>query len=493
MVQNKTSFLDHLLQISLHFLSLLFAFLLEFILELMKQARFLLPAGACWLLLWFSLAQGQREPKQRVLELLDKGRQEEAREVLLEMVGRQPADQQAQALLGQIAFGRKEYQEAVARFAKAPSILQANPLLLVSFAEALLESNEGDSATRLLQKVPEEDAIAQFESGLLLARHGEYAASERHLMLARGAYPDKSVAAYNLAFVQYLLGEFAECAGTLQDVPQQFKTGDVLNLLGLAFIEMEEFQKAAQILQEAARRHPLDERNYVAIARLSVEGAMPPSMALEFLDRGVTHLPASQVLHIQRGYLRLSQGRYGEAVSDYRKAIELQPDSETARLGLAFVLVEDQRHEEAIALLEDTIRRYPSSAYAHYLLGEMTMTQGVQSGTTEEAESLRLLKRATALEPDFVLAHTSLGKLYLKRNDLGSAIRELETSIRLDPEATPAYYQLSIAYRKAGEREKALGALQQVRRLNREERKLGADRFLYRKLKRGAAQLYAPR
>ena len=121
------------------------------------------------------------------------------------------------------------------------------------------------------------------------------------------------------------------------------------------------------------------------------------------------------------------------------------------------------------------------------------MTQGSRPGTPAEAESLRHLQQAAALKPDFVLARISLGKLYLKRNDLDSAIRELETSIRLDPQATTAYYQLSIAYRKAGEKEKALAALQQVRRLNREERKLGSDRFLYRKLKRGAAQLYTPR
>lgn len=457
----------------------------------MRRARFWLLVGASGWLLSFSLAPAQPPWKQQALELLDEGHDQKARKVLLEVVRQQAGDEEAQALLGQIAFNRKEYEEAAVRFAKAPSVLQVNPLLLVNYAEALLESNAGAYARRVLQKVPEEDAIAQFESGLLLARHREYAASESHLLLAQGAYPDKSVAAYNLALVQYLLGKFAECAATLAKIHNQSSDSDVLNLLGLTYLEMENFQKAAQILQGATRKHPQDERNYVAIARLSIEAATP-LIGLEFLDRGLTYLPASHILRIQRGYLMLSQGRYGEAVSDYQKAIELQPDSEMARLGLAFVLVEAQRHEEAIALLEDTIRRIPSSSYAHYLLGEITMTQGVEPGTPEEAESLRHLQRATTLKPDFVLAHTSLGKLHLKRNDLGSAIRELETSTRLDPEATPAYYQLSIAYRKAGEKEKALEALQQVRRLNREERKLGAARFLFRKLKRGAAQLYAP-
>ncbi len=459
----------------------------------MRRVPFSLFVGAPGWLILLSLALAQPVWKQRALELLDRGRVQEARTLLLERLGRKAEDEEAQALLGQIAFNLKDYREAALRFSKAPSVLQANPLWLVNYAEALLETRQVGAAKRVLQSVAEDHAIAQFETGLLLARFGEYAAGERHLELAQVGYPDKSAAAYNLAFVQYLLGKHTDCANTLENVPQRYKTGDDFNLLALAYLELEEFQKAWRILQQATRDYPGDERNYVAIARLATEAAMSPSVALDFLDRGLAHLPDSHVLHIQRGYLKLSQGRYREAASDYEKAIQLQPNSELARLGLAFVLVESQQHDEATVLLEQTLREDPTNFYAHYLLGDIAMTQGSRPGTPAEARSLKHLQQATALRPDFVLARISLGKLYLKRNDLDSAIRELETSIRLDPQATTAYYQLSIAYRKAGEKEKALEALQQVRRLNREERKLGTDRFLYRKLKRGATQLYTPR
>ena len=459
----------------------------------MRRVPFSLLLGVpVWLIL-LSLALAQPVWKQRALELLDRGRVQEARTLLLETLRRESDDEEAQALLGQIAFNLKDYQEAALRFSEAPSVLQANPLWLVNHAEALLETNQVGTAGRVLESVAEDAAIAQFEAGLLLARFGEYAAGERHLQLAQVGYPDKSAAAYNLAFVQYLLGKHTDCAKTLENIPQRYRTGDDLNLLALAYLELEEFQKAWRILQQATRDHPGDERNYVAIARLAAEAAMSPSVALDFLDRGLAHLPDSHVLHIQRGYLKLSQGRYREAASDYERAIQLQPNSELARLGLAFVLVEAQQHDEATVLLERTLREDPTNFYAHYLLGDILMTQGSRPGTPAEATSLKHLLQATALKPDFVLAHISLGKLYLKRNDLDSAIRELETSIRLDPQATTAYYQLSIAYRKAGERKKALEALQQVRRLNREERKLGTDRFLYRKLKRGATQFTSRR
>ena len=118
------------------------------------------------------------------------------------------------------------------------------------------------------------------------------------------------------------------------------------------------------------------------------------------------------------------------------------------------------------------------------------MIGGARPGEPAEDEALAHLKEAADLEPALAAAHTTLGTLYLKRNDVNAAIRELERATQLDPEATTAYYQLSIAYRKAGERQKAQKCLDRVRLLNEEERKLGTNRFLYQKLKRAPAGVF---
>ena len=460
----------------------------------MRRVPFSLVAGAPGWLILLSLALAQPVWKQRALELLDRGRVQEARTLLLETLGREAGDEEAQALLGQIAFTQKDYPEAALRFSKAPSVLRANPLWLVNYGEALLETRQAGAAKRILEGIADDPRYCPVRSGSPAgAFRGSMPRANATSSLPCWAIPTNPRRPITWRSYNTFWANTLTCANTLENLPQRFKTGDVFNLLALAYLELEEFPKAWRILQQATRDYPTDERNYVAIARLATEAAVSPSVALDFLDRGLAHLPDSHALHIQRAYLKLSQGRYREAASDYEKAIQLQPNSEMARLGLAFVLVENQQHDEATVLLEQTLRKDPANFYAHYLLGDIAMTQGSRPGTPAEARSLRHLRQAAALKPDFVLARISLGKLYLKRNDLDSAIRELETSIRLDPQATTAYYQLSIAYRKAGAKEKALAALQQVRRLNREERKLGTDRFLYRKLKRGAAQLYTPR
>jgi predicted Zn-dependent protease len=432
----------------------------------------------CLLLLTVTHSFAQTNPPQDPLELLNKGRVEEARKILIEALRQDPNNEQTNALLGQIAFSRKEYAQAVTRFRKSPSILSKNPLLLVNYAEALLETKSVEIAKRQLERLPSGNAVPQFEAGLLLARFGEYLAAERHFKQAQSGYPQPEVVAFNVALSQNRAGKFAESIATLEEMRQGgFNSGDLLNLLGEGYAETGQSKKALDTLQEAVEKNPKDERNYLLIARLAIEEDMAV-VGLEFLDRGLSHLPKSYPLLLQRGYLRLSQGQYSEAESDYRSAIETQPGSGSARIGLAFVLLQSQRQSEAAALLQEVIQSSPSNFFAHYVLGELRIREGL------EDQAQVHLEKAAALQPEFAAVHTDLGKVFLKKNELSSAIRELENGVRLDPEDTSAYYQLSIAYRKAGEKEKAQMALAQVRRLNEEERQLGTSRFLTRKFKK---------
>jgi tetratricopeptide (TPR) repeat protein len=261
--------------------------------------------------------------------------------------------------------------------------------------------------------------------------------------------------------------------------------GDILNLLAQAYMDAGQAQKAIDVLQEAIRRDPRDERNYVAAGRLAIDEDLAP-VGLELLDQGLKALPKSYSILMERAYIRLSLAQYADSEADYRSAIALEPNSGSGRIGLAFVLLQSQHLPEAASLLQDVVRTHPSNYFAHYLLGEMRIHEGLDD------EAITNLEKATALQPAFSAAHTNLGKLYLKKNNRAAALRELETAVKLDPEDTTAYYQLSIAYRRSGEKEKAQQALALVRRLNEEQRNLGTTRFLTQKYRKARSEALAP-
>ena len=454
------------------------------------------------LFIFFCFGWSQSSGQKTVSELLQTGRLPEARKILLELAQKDPDNEDLQAVLGQIAFNLKEYGEAAERFRKSISKLSKNPILLLNYTESLLQTKANDAALEAVERLPENHFMAQFEAGLILARFGEFPAAERHFRLARAGHPDPLSVTYNLALAQYRLRKFEECAATLEesrrgwtisnisdspDQPSAQKQERILDLLLLA-------KKEAPVdrLRQAIGRDPGDEINYLAAAeRLVEENKL--LQAVELVERGLEILPHAYSLRFKHAHVRYFLAQYGMAEAEYRKAAKLRPDLDMPRVGLALVLMETRQLDEASTVLQEVLQRTPLSFYGHYLLGELAILSGVAPGSQVESNAVAHLKQATALQPDFffwegsspvALAHTSLGKLYLKRSDPASAVRELEKAVQLDPEATPAFYQLSIAYRKLGNKEKERQTLAQVRRLNQQRRELGARELSRRALQK---------
>ena len=477
-----------------------------------------MPAGLRWSYLvrstvfftFVCFGWSQTPWQKTVSELLQTGRLPEARKILLKLAQEDPDNEDLQAVLGQIAFSLKEYGEAAERFRESSSKLSTNPILLLNYTESLLWTKANRSALEAVEGLPEDHFMAQFEAGLILARFGEFPAAERHFKLARAGHPDPQSVAYNLALAQYRLRKFEECAATLDELrrgwtipnisdppdhPSAQKRERTLDLLLLAKKEA-----TVDVLQQAIDRDPGDEINYLAAAeRLTEENKLLPAVGL--VERGLEQLPQSYSLRFKHAHLRYFLAQYGMAESEYRKAAELRPDLDMPRVGLALVLMETRQLDEASTVLQEVLQRTPLSFYGHYLLGELAILSGVAPGSRVESKAVAHLKQATALQPDFffwegsspvALAHTSLGKLYLKRSDPASAVRELEKAVQLDPEATPAFYQLSIAYRKLGNKKKERRTLAQVRRLNQQRRQLGARELSSRALRKTRLGIGSP-
>src|SRR5438046_6432748 len=74
--------------------------------------------------------------------------------------------------------------------------------------------------------------------------------------------------------------------------------------------------------------------------------------------------PAYVVSHSNLSYAYERQGRSDEAIAEYRKVLELEPDNSVVRNNLGALYSRDGRYEEAVREFEELLRRDPTNATA---------------------------------------------------------------------------------------------------------------------------------
>lgn len=134
------------------------------------------------------------------------------------------------------------------------------------------------------------------------------------------------------------------------------------------------------------------------------------------------------------GILEDSRGNSAEAEKDYRKALEISPDSSIAANNLAWLIVDNQGNlDEALQLATRAVAKNPTVAGFYDTLGWVYLKKGLTSPAVEQ------LKKAVALEDANIRKtggastsgyHVRLGIALAKAGDKIAARREVEASLR---------------------------------------------------------------
>jgi tetratricopeptide (TPR) repeat protein len=196
-----------------------------------------------------------------------------------------------------------------------------------------------------------------------------------------------------------------------------------------------DFPKDADVLYESARLHMRAWNE--AVLRMYQEA--PSSFRVNQLSAEVFE----------------TQGRYGEATAEYRKAIEKNRDALNLhfRLGRALLLESHSPAalEQAQKEFEAELALNPSDAAAEYQIGQILVAR----------------QNSDQAAPHFPEAPVALGKTHLNAKRYSEAIPLLERAVRAQPNMESAHYALMLAYRNSGNSEKALKEKAELDRLQK--------------------------
>jgi tetratricopeptide (TPR) repeat protein len=184
---------------------------------------------------------------------------------------------------------------------------------------------------------------------------------------------------------------------------------------------------------------------------------------------------AETVIHLGNLYIGLK--RYSDAETKFRAALELEPKSPQALLGLAQSL-DAQKKPEAAAAYRDYLAVQPDTPGAesraiHLLIEQkqydaaLAELDRADAGRPPTLDSLRsradiqiaqkkwddsivTLRKAIALTPNDAELHGGLGRVYLQKRDFTSAEKELKAALQLDKNNLVYWKDLRTTYYLGG-------------------------------------------
>ena len=163
------------------------------------------------------------------------------------------------------------------------------------------------------------------------------------------------------------------------------------------------------------------------------------TLAKEECDAAVILGNSGAAGHSCLGLLADGTGRYREAVKEYQRALELEPSSQNAYIGLALAY----EHAGAMSEAEQTYQRaigvYPSSPYGYNSLGTFYLRQH------QFDEAAQMFQRVIALAPEGYAPYVNLGATYNNMGQYDKSIEPLKKSILIRP-SYAAYVNLGVAY-----------------------------------------------
>ena len=201
-----------------------------------------------------------------------------------------------------------------------------------------------------------------------------------------------------------------------------------------------------ELLRQSQRQYPGDFWiNYGLASDLRKMGSPFRDEAVSFFRAALAVRPQSSAVHHGLGVGLWNQKKLDEAISCHRKAIEIDPKNAKAHNGLGLALTDQKKLDEAIAAFHKAIELDPKCAAAHSNLGIALNAQ------KKLDQAIAAFHKAIEIDPKNAGAYSNLGRLLcddLKEYD--KAIECFRTAIKLDPKLADARRNLNYALAQKG-------------------------------------------
>ena len=381
--------------------------------------------------------------------------------------------------LGYAYVEQGHYDQAIPHLERAIAIAPNLKRAHYNLARAYRESGNLEAATHAVTETLRLDSNyqrahelanlikqAHYNRGITYLNDERYSEAITAFQNAITLDPDFTTAHYNLGLTYLKMETYSRAVDALQKtitLDRSYKAAH--HALALAYLGQQELGKA----REAARNALKLDANYQPARSLleAIDPSFTPSATQPATpsepEQPAKQQPAAkprQETHYELGIAYRDAKMHTEAIAEFRKAIDLDPDFIAAHVGLGEVYLETGRLDDAETAVKVALRIGANSQPARQLLDDIRQVRSTQSpqptGTSSNVvdvkkhyergeaflnngqynEAAAAFKRAIKADPNFADAHYSLGVVYLEMGALNDAktAAEKASKLKADPQ-----------------------------------------------------------
>lgn len=346
---------------------------------------------------------------------------EKAEESVNEILQNSPDQAEARILLAAIRTKQEKYDEAETILKEVMQQEPGNENVYPLLANVYKAQGRNDEAISLLEKgveAVEKNLVLRLQLVNFYAENEDYNKAEAILLSLHEKHPDDAI------FLQYLVK---------------------------LYIQMGQPEKGLELLTAALQEKPDDQTLRTQVAELyELQGDIDKAIAL--LQEGISEGEADYPLRFKMADLELKKGNIDKAREIYNTIISLDeeaPRALDARRGLAQILLQEGKQDEALAELNTILEKNPEDVMTLYIKGRILMSRG------EFNEAILLLRQVVFEKPDLGDAYSLMAQAHYLLDEPTMAEVVLRDALDRNPNYYPARMELMRLYARMEEPDSA--------------------------------------
>lgn len=377
-----------------------------------------------------------------------------------------------------ISLIENKLKEADNFYSKIVALTNRDPVILHNYALFKVvhfkdDKNIRDSALEdikeIMQKKPSYYEAVNSYGFVLLNFYNDVSGAEKYFDKSLKINPKFAYALNNLGVCKLRLKNYDEAESLFYEA---FKNSPnypaPYENLASSFIQQKKFDKALNILQTAIDKHVTIGNQWVhAIGFLHIE-LKSFEKAIDWYKHLLSLEPRNDFVFNNLGHCQRVVGKLSESETCFRTAVEIAKKkikkkgfidnrSFLAFYNLGRVLIDKGQEKELTEISKEILRMNPKDAFGTYLLGASYMRKG------EFEEAAQTFDKSLSLNPMIIEVYPDFSFIILSLfRDYKSAIKLLESALKLNLITPLILNNLAVAYIKNGQNKKAAEILKKI-------------------------------